>query len=550
MSTWCFMRTISVATFGQPALSPDAGFARTGSKGVCHGAGSLFVAFLFCLGTPCLYGLVALLVIVSFLPFVAPAWAQDTAVMSEPGESERSRAWIEMLRERSYPADLLDGPTLATLYNEAQQPFTKRAARLATSVAWEPIGPSSIAATLFAGAGSYFTYSGRVVSIAVDPADPNHWLIGADNGGIWETHDSGCAWTVRTDDQPSLAAGAIAFASGDPRVVYAGNFSGLLKSSDGGASWQIAEQQLFAGRNAAAFAISPANPDIVVAALDDRFNFFPDLTYGVYRSTDGGITWTQRLSGLSASALVADPRDFQHQYAAVGRFNGGTGHGIYRSFDGGSTWVALSGPWGTAVGQTRFAIAESAPDTLYAQIQDATLCASGGSCSTLLGIWKTTNAWATTPTWTAVPLDTSAGFGPFVVDPTNPTVLYRGEVDLRRYDGVAWTTITGDTHVDLWGLAWAGSGRLVVTNDGGVFSTDDGGRTFANHNTDLQITEFYWVLSTPPIRTSRWRGHKTNRLTCGPGRAVGGSLTGRETACRRHSRWRCRTPTGWCRVTT
>ncbi len=90
--------------------------------------------------------------------------------------------------------------------------------------------------------------SGRVADIAVDPMDTNHWLIGAAQGGIWETRNAGVNWRPLTDDQPSLALGAITYAPGDPNVVYAGTGeavfsgdsyagSGLLKSEDGGQSF-------------------------------------------------------------------------------------------------------------------------------------------------------------------------------------------------------------------------------------------------------------------------------------------------------------------------
>src|SRR5206468_11064427 len=73
--------------------------------------------------------------------------------------------------------------------------------------------------------------SGRVAAIAVEPADPAHWLIGAALGGIWETRDGGATWIPKTDDQASLAMGAIAFAPSDQNVIYAG--TGEVASAQG-----------------------------------------------------------------------------------------------------------------------------------------------------------------------------------------------------------------------------------------------------------------------------------------------------------------------------
>ena len=82
---------------------------------------------------------------------------------------------------------------------------------------WTFVGPTHIFPT-----GDPTAYSGRVTSIAVNPANPNHWLIGAAMGGVWETVDAGATWQPRTDGQPSLAIGAIAFSPTSPNVVYAG----------------------------------------------------------------------------------------------------------------------------------------------------------------------------------------------------------------------------------------------------------------------------------------------------------------------------------------
>src|SRR5262249_1800641 len=119
--------------------------------------------------------------------------------------------------------------------------------------------------------------NGRVTTIAVDPANPSHWLVGGAQGGIWETADARSRWTPRTDAQPSLAMGAIAFAPSNPAIVYAGtgeaNFSsdsyaggGLLKSSDGGATWSVVSTA-FAKDAFSAIKVDPGNPDAVVAAL-------------------------------------------------------------------------------------------------------------------------------------------------------------------------------------------------------------------------------------------------------------------------------------------
>src|SRR5207244_2516930 len=114
--------------------------------------------------------------------------------------------------------------------------------------------------------------------------------------------------------------------------------------------------------------------------------------------------------------------------------------------------------------------------------------------------WRTDNAWDAVPAWTQLPaISTSTQLWydhEIIVDPANPNVIYFGETNLRRYNGTAWSTITGSVHVDFHSFAWAGN-RLIVGSDGGVWSTTNGGTSFNNHNTNLEITQFYHGFANP-----------------------------------------------------
>ena len=117
---------------------------------------------------------------------------------------------------------------------------------------WYSLGPQPIN-TLDTNNNILEQDIGRVPALAVDPSNSSHWLIGAAQGGVWETPDSGNSWSPRSDDAASLAVGAIAFAPGMPSRVYAGtgeaNFrgddyagAGLLRSDDGGTHWHMKHQ--------------------------------------------------------------------------------------------------------------------------------------------------------------------------------------------------------------------------------------------------------------------------------------------------------------------
>jgi len=286
--------------------------------------------------------------------------------------------------------------------------------------------------------------------------------------------------------------------------VYASAFAGLLKSTDNGSTWKLWEKTIFGGRGAHAFLVSPTDANVVVAAVDTLFN--SDASYGIYRTTDGGTTWTQKLSH-SASDLVSVPTDFTRQYAAIGEL-GYVSNSLYRSTDSGQNWQRIAGPWDTHGDRISLALAPSNSSVLYVEVEDI------NNFSHPLGFWKTSNAWDPTPTWTQLTTPPCSpdcyyiNFGrPLSVDPANSSNLYTGGNLLERSTdgGVTWTNITGcppnGIHVDFWAMQWIG-GDFVVTSDGGVYRTSDKGATYQSKNADLPIAQFYPGGSIHPTSTN------------------------------------------------
>ena len=304
---------------------------------------------------------------------------------------------------------------------------------------WTFVGPTHIF-----GTGGPTAYSGRVTSIAVDPANSNHWLIGAAMGGVWDTADAGATWRPVTDGQPSLAIGAIAFSPTSPNIVYAGtgeaNFcrwcyagDGMLRSTDSGSTWSVVNTSTFTRASVKAILVDPSDPNVVVAATARGFagrDLGPVVSppiFGIQKSTDGGRAWSRALTG-QISSLVRHPSDFSRQYAAIGDpqglpttnrnndFQPGTmPNGAYRTTDAGDHWAPVAGPWsspdGTAFGAgfVTFAVAASNPEVMYASVQ-----LPGGQAADFLGLFRTNNAWAATPEWTRIPTDpvrTGSGAG-------------------------------------------------------------------------------------------------------------------------------------------
>jgi len=391
---------------------------------------------------------------------------------------------------------------------------------------------------------------GRIASIAVDPADSSHWLAGFGNGGVWETHDGGGSWFPLSDNWPTLATGAIAFAPSDPKTIYVGTGEadvgnvghsgiGIMKSIDAGKTWTLLGAGNFARGSVGRILVQPTNANIVLAATtragmgrDAPTGVPSSPSFGILRSNDGGMTWARTLAG-QATALEIDPTNFNNQYAAIGDqaypnlfgdSKGSVVNGIYRSTDGGQTWALISGPWGpstatiASVGRVELAISPSNPGTLYASIQ---VPPNGGPSNTgLLGLYRTDNAWDPAPTWIQIPIaiteeycnvehvlgtgittfnEGKCGYSHVIsVDPSNPDTLFAGGVDLWRCTNcgksASWTdidaTVAHSGFGDYHALVWSGS-RLICGSDHTISSSTDRGQTWRVHSAGLSTMTFY-----------------------------------------------------------
>jgi photosystem II stability/assembly factor-like uncharacterized protein len=240
--------------------------------------------------------------------------------------------------------------SLATLALAAASDFAPQfSPRLYESVRWRCIGP-------FRG--------GRTVAASGVPGQPNVFYMAPNNGGVWKTTDFGDTWHPIFDGQPTGSIGALASAPSNPQIIYVGSGEGLrrpdlsvgdgvYKSTDGGSTWT--HLGLRDAQQITTILVDPRNPDrVFVAALGHPYG--PNEERGVFRSLDDGATWQKILykdENTGATDLAFDPKNSQTIYAVLWNSRrppwttGGPleGHtgGLFKSTDGGNLWRPLSG---------------------------------------------------------------------------------------------------------------------------------------------------------------------------------------------------------------
>ncbi len=232
---------------------------------------------------------------------------------------------------------------------------------------------------------------GRIDDLAVVEQDPSTFYIGYAVSGLWKTTNNGVTYTHLTN-LPNHSVGDIAIAPSNPNILYVGTGEpnnrqsssfgdGVYKSTDGGATFThlgLRETQSI-GR----VVVHPKNPDIVwVAAVGHLFG--PNEERGVFMTTDGGKTWQKTLyvnQDTGATDLAIDPSNPNVLFAATyerrrtswGFVGGGPGSAIHQSTDGGKTWRKLSGNGLPAgtMGRIGLDMSRSNPNVIYAQIEVA-----------------------------------------------------------------------------------------------------------------------------------------------------------------------------------
>jgi photosystem II stability/assembly factor-like uncharacterized protein len=437
---------------------------------------------------------------------------------------------------------------------------------------WRSIGPANM--------------GGRIDDIAVVETAPSTYYIGFATGGLWKTTNNGTTFTPIFDEQPVTSIGDIAIAPSNPDIVYVGTGeannrqsasfgAGVFKSTDAGKTWK--NVGLKDTQSIARIVVHPKDPNIVyVAALGHLFG--PNTERGLYKTTDGGATWTNTKfidENTGFTDLVMDPANpnvlfaasYQRRRVPWGFDGGGAGSGIWKTTDAARTWTKLSGnglPTNPIIGRIGIDIARSRPQTIYASIE---VSASGGTGAGVnddgtlqtpeqaqrgnfgggtpqpdcgqpagrgggggpqqfappdpnkSGIWRSDDggkAWR----FLSNCMDRPMYYSQIRVDPTNPDIAYQGGAPFFKTvdGGQHWKQVQGLAHSDhhaIW-INPRDHNHLMVGNDGGLNVTYDQTDTWEFVNNIGGVGQFYKVSADMRKPYYVCGGLQDNGSFCGP----------------------------------
>lgn len=376
--------------------------------------------------------------------------------------------------------------------------------------------------------------SGRISDFAVNPRNQAEYYVAVASGGVWKTVNAGTTYTPIFDGEGSYSIGCVALDPTNPNVVWVGTGEnnnqrsvaygdGVYKSENGGKKWK--NMGLKNAEHIANIVVDPTNPNTVyVAAYGPVWSDGGDR--GVYKSTDGGETWTcvKSVSQYTGcNNLVMDPRDPKVLYAAFHQrqrkvftyVGGGPESAVYKSVDGGASWKKLDGLPGGDVGRIGIDVSPVNPDYVYAVVE---------APEKKGGIYRSTDRGAS---WEKMSDTQTSGnyYQELTCDPKNVHRIFITDTYYRLSDDGGKTVRNlGEInkHIDnhcIW-IDPDNTDHLRVGCDGGIYETWDFAKTW-EFKANLPVTQFYKVSTDNGTPFYHIHGGTQDNLSLGgPSRTI------------------------------
>ncbi|HLK68504.1 MAG TPA: hypothetical protein VKU19_33960 [Bryobacteraceae bacterium] len=369
---------------------------------------------------------------------------------------------------------------------------------------------------------------GRIDDFAVVESNTNIVYAATASGGVWKTVNGGISWKPIFDDQPVSSIGDVTVSQSEPDVVWVGTGeannrqssswgNGVYKSADGGKTWS--HMGLRETAHIPRIVIHPANANVVYVAAQGKL-WGPNEERGVFKTTDGGKTWSKVLyinPDTGVNDLAMDPSNpdtlyaaaYQRRRTAFGFNGGGPGSGIYRTTDGGVTWKKLTNglPKGE-MGRIGLDVYRRNPNVVYAVVE-----------SEESGIYRSDDKgenWVKMSNTNARPMY----FSQVRVDPNNDQRVWEAGVNMAYSEDGGKTFVTNRVnriHVDFHAI-WidpSNSDNMIVGCDGGIHFSRDGGRSW-DAREQIAIGQFYEISYDMAKPYKLCGGLQDNSSWCGP----------------------------------
>jgi photosystem II stability/assembly factor-like uncharacterized protein len=353
------------------------------------------------------------------------------------------------------------------------------------------------------------TTSGRIADFAVEAAEPSHYYVAVASGGVWKTVNAGTTYVPVFDEEGSYSIGCIALDPTNANTLWVGTGEnnsqrsvswgdGVYRSDDGGKSWT--NVGLKHSEHIGKILIDPRDPRVVYVAAQGPL-WGPGGDRGLYKTTDAGKTWTAVLTiseNTGVTDVVFDPRNPDLLYAASYQrrrrvwtlIDGGPESAIYKSTDAGKSWrkVERGLPKDVDLGRIGLAVSPADPDVVYAIIE----AADGKG-----GVFRSTDRGETWEKRSDYMTTSGQYYNEIFCDPKDVDRVYAMDTWLHiTEDGGKTFTRVGEKtkHVDnhaMW-IDPHDTDHLLVGCDGGVYETFDRGTAWS-FKENLPVTQFYRV---------------------------------------------------------